>query len=148
MSETVELAYTFTYRGIPEEEFAFLQDNFELGKEPSGQLGIAFSVQGGERDVFCRAISQLSIGESPTFAVCAVTCQFQLSEESWGDRVDQERRSVHLEKQLLDHFGSFTVGALRGYLHARLSKTPSRAVLPAINVSRLLTGAPLDYAMD
>ncbi len=138
-------SFQFTYAGIVDEEFAFLQQHFELGKEPAGRLGLAFTVEAEDRNVFCRANTELSIDDGPAFVVCAVTCGFRLTEASWDERLVPAEGVIKLEKPMLDHFGAFTVGALRGYLHARLSRTPARALLPAIDVARLLEGVPTEY---
>lgn len=127
----------FTWRGIMDEEFAVFNEYYRAGQTSQISFNLAFEVSPNERMLFCKATADFLIGGS-LYLRCSLVSAFELHESSWKERLAKLEQKVTIEKELLIHFSVFTVGSLRGYLHARQQRSPVSAALPPINVVEIV----------
>lgn len=132
------LPYGFKYLGIIDEQFAVFPDRFVPARVPRGNVGLQFRYDPGQRRMLCKAECRYAHEGEEFFVYIAITCLFELDEASWSARIDEAAQEVEIGRDIHRHFGSFTVGTLRGYMHARLLPTPIRVLLPPVDVTKLV----------
>lgn len=132
--------FSFEYQGVVDEQFAFFPEHIDGGNLAHNlRLKANYPYDYGSRIVGCAVLADFT--NAKTNAVIyriGITCQFQLSEETWSSRMDKSKESVILESEIFTHFAAFTVGTLRGVLHARQSNHPLRVLLPPVNTVALV----------
>jgi hypothetical protein len=133
-----KLPYRFTYLGIVDEQFAVFPEQFVPAQPHTCNIRLRFHYSSAQRHIASQAECRFMHEGEVLFTYAAITCLFELDEASWSARQDESTKEVVIGKDILRHFGAFTVGTLRGYLHARLLPTSVRVSIPPINVTELV----------
>ena len=133
MSTRIDL----NYEGISREQFASFPEFYDPKQALSINVRLNFIYQVDRRLVACQATATFSSEDHP-YIRCALTCAFTVSPDSWNERMNTEQDVVELEASIYEHLGAFTVGSLRGYLHAKQMESPIRVVLPPVNVTEIV----------
>lgn len=127
----------FAWLGSTEDEFAALEENYLHGEEQQVNVSIGFTQSPQKRHVICSVTVTISCQEK-LIVRARLNSLFEVAEDSWLARVTADQKFVHLEKELFRHFAVFTLGALRGYILAKIQPYPIRAILPPINVYQMM----------
>jgi hypothetical protein len=128
---------TFTWHSFQDEEFATFPKNYQGGRKVKATLFLDFGYDATKRVVVCRASADF-IQEGNIYLRCRLGGGFEISEESWNDRMNKERTAVSIERDLRIHFAMLVVGGLRGFLHARQQQSQVAAFLGPVNVLELI----------
>lgn len=125
--------FSFDYKGITGEQFSEFSEHYNEGSEHHLNIDMGFLYSASNRVVSCRVTSTYSENDK-TYLECTITCSFEVASDSWMSRTNKVENTVLLENEAYEYFGAFTIGTLRGYLHAKQSNTIAKAYLPPINV--------------
>lgn len=127
----------FTWHSFQDEEFATFPKNYQGGSKVKTSLTIDFGYDTTKRIVACRATVDF-IQKGDIYLRCRLAGGFEISEESWSDRMNEEKTEVNIERDLHIHFAMLVIGGLRGFLHARQQQSQVAAFLGPVNVLELV----------
>lgn len=127
----------FTWHSFQDEEFATFPKNYQGGRKGKTSLSLDFGYDAIKRIVVCRASADF-IQEENIYLRCRLGGAFEISEESWNDRMNEEKTVVNIERDLHIHFAMLVIGGLRGFLHARQQQSQVAAFLGPVNVLELV----------
>lgn len=130
-------AAKFTWRGFADEQYAEFPKHYAGNKAVRMSAVTDFSYDVAQRIIACRAIVDFH-QEDELYLRCGIVGGFEIDTASWNSRIDKEANAVMLERDLHAHFAVFTIGGLRGYLHARQQRGQLPAFLSPVNVLEML----------
>ncbi|NJC28050.1 hypothetical protein [Neolewinella antarctica] len=129
---------SFKWIGAGQEEFAVFPEHYRAGEAGRVSLRLAFGYDLSKRIVFTKVTADFFNNDN-LFLRCALTCRFEIGEDSWKDRESPDGSYIDIEQDLHVHFGAFTFGTLRGYLFARQQQSVVSAFLPPVNVIQMVS---------
>ena len=130
-------SFSFIFKGISQEQFAVFPEIYTANGSKSFSINLQYHYAVNERLIGCESIVDFA-EQNKIFLRCGLLCGFEIDEDSWKERFNRQYNAVHLAREVYEHFAAFTVGTLRGYLHAMQRDSMVSATLPPVNVVDLL----------
>lgn len=136
-----QLPFGFRFSAITDEEFATDVAQYRPDQQAGINLRFAMDVDTGERLLMTRVSVQffeMDTANEPLapFLQGSITCHFVIAPESWAEWTDEAAQTLTIPRPVNAHFQAFTVGTLRGFLHAKLERNVIQVLLPPINVTQ------------
>ena len=126
----------FGYRGIVDDEYALLPDFLEPAKENVSQLQVKFSYS--DSILTCTLSWRLSSADRPPYLVSSLYTEFAVSDKAFKAGLNEEGSELRFELSTLIQIATITVGALRGFVYAKLKNSSIQASLPLVNMEDLM----------
>lgn len=135
----------FAIQGIKTEQFALLEANYNLKKEPDLVTELQFKLDQTNKQIGVY-IGFEFIQTKKVFMKIVVSCHFKIQEESWNTNLIKKGNKQIVPKILLAHLAMITVGTSRGILFAKTESTEfAKFIIPTINVAEMI---PDDTTFD
>jgi hypothetical protein len=143
--KTDNLQIGFAIQGIKTEQFALLEANYNLKKEPDLVTELQFKLDQTNKQIGVY-IGFEFIQTKKVFMKIVVSCHFKIQEESWNTNLIKKGNKQIVPKILLAHLAMITVGTSRGILFAKTEGTEfAKFIIPTINVAEMI---PEDTTFD
>lgn len=126
----------FGYRGIVDDEFALLPEFFEGTLSNIGQLQVKFDYS--ESILSCILSWRMSSADKPPYLVSSLHTEFIVSEEAYAAALSEDENELKFEKPTLIEIAAITVGALRGFVYAKLKNSHIRVSLPLVSMEHVM----------
>ena len=128
----------FNLSKIQTDEFALLAESYESNMPVTVNIGFGFNFA-KENNTIGALVKCTFLQHDKVLLVVAASCWFRIDAEDFKTIYDPVERQFTLLLPHAIHFGGFTVGTVRGVLHAKTEKHAlNGVVLPPVNVNEII----------
>lgn len=133
-----ELPLKFLLLHIQTEQFAIQEEKFKPKKEVELSSTLNFMVNPELQRI--KIITQFEfIQVKNVFLKIAISCEFQMKEESWSKLLHTPSNEIIVPKDFLMHLSVISVGTCRGILFSKTEGSPmAKFILPMINLREMI----------
>lgn len=128
--------YDFAYRGIVDDEYAFLPDFLDSSENNVNQLLVKFSYS--DSILTCTVSWRLSSAGKSPFIVATLLTEFAVSEAVFKAGLSEDENELKFEKSNLIQIADITVGALRGFVYAKLKNSSIQVAVPLLSMTEVM----------
>lgn len=123
---------------VTTEEFEVVEGNFDNEGKVKLELAVRFAADSNQKLI--AVFNRFSFSTNDiSFLLIEAGCHFAISDDSWKSMLDHQQNSLTVPKGFLQQMTVFTVGTVRGMLHAKTENTPFNYFhIPLINIENLI----------
>ncbi|BDS14482.1 hypothetical protein [Aureispira anguillae] len=130
----------FKLRKIETIQFAILEDQYSLDKEPAQyKTKHKFGIDLINKVLVVYSKVQFKQLDTPPFLLIEVACSFEITEKSWESlNVDHK---IIFPCDFIEHLLTISIGTVRGILHTKTEQTKfNEFILPPADVTNVMDG--------
>lgn len=129
-----KVAFGFKINRIETEQFAILEDAYDEKERVQFNYTFSFGADQEQKIIGAFTSYRFLINDKP-FIIFKAGCYFSLNNALWDSLKIQGTNQLNLDKKLMRHLMTITVGTSRGILHSKTENTPfNKFVIPTLNV--------------